>query len=102
MTRRRVAVTTGPFYTTTAEIQLAATKRLTDVDWCGLLPGVRWVEIVIVPLVMDELDVKKNDSKDRVRDRARAALPQVDAALRGSFPRGRTLTTSGEPSHSWG
>ena len=56
---------------------------------------------MIVPSVMEELEVKKNDGKDRGRDRARAALPQVDAALRGSIPRGRALTASGEPSHSW-
>lgn len=55
-------------------------RDLKDVDWCGLFPGVRKVEIMVTPSVIGELDAKKNDSKDRVRNRARAALRQIDAA----------------------
>ena len=43
-------------------------------------PGVKRVEIMVTPAVVSELDKKKVDTKDRIRNRARAAIKLLDAA----------------------
>lgn len=55
-------------------------RDLKDVAWRDLFPGVRRVEIMVTPSVITELDKKKVDGKDRIRNRARAANRLIDAA----------------------
>lgn len=55
-------------------------RDLQDLPWRELLPGVKRVDVMVMPSVVAELDQKKVDSKDRVRNRARAALQKIDAA----------------------
>lgn len=55
-------------------------RDLKDLDWPGLFPGVTCVEIMVTPSVLNELDRKKVDTKDRIRNRARAAIRLIDAA----------------------
>ena len=55
-------------------------RDLKDLPWGDLFPGIKRIEIMVTPSVITELDVKKNDGKDRIRNRARAALKLLDAA----------------------
>jgi hypothetical protein len=55
-------------------------KDLKDAKWRDLVPGVTRVEIMVLPAIISELDTKKNDSKERIRNRARAAFRTIDAA----------------------
>lgn len=55
-------------------------RDLKDLPWHELFPDVRRVEIMVTPLVVAELDKKKVDSKDRVRNRARTAFKLLDKA----------------------
>lgn len=55
-------------------------RDLKDVPWRELFPGVKRIEIFVTPSVVAELDKKKVDSKDRIRNRARAAFKLLDAA----------------------
>lgn len=55
-------------------------RDLQDLPWSELLPGVRRVDVMVMPSVLTELDQKKVEPKDRVRNRARAAIRQIDAA----------------------
>lgn len=55
-------------------------RDLKDLRWGELFPGVRRVEIMVMPSVVTELDAKKVDNKDRIRNRARAALKLLDEA----------------------
>lgn len=55
-------------------------RDLKDLPWGELFPGVKRVEIMVTPSVVAELDNKKVDSKDRIRNRARAAFKLLDVA----------------------
>lgn len=53
---------------------------LKDLAWRELFPSVKRVEIMVTPSVVAELDKKKVDPKDRIRNRARAAIKLLDEA----------------------
>lgn len=55
-------------------------RDLKDLPWRELLPGVRQIDLMVMPTVLTELDQKKVEPKDRIRNRARAAIKQIDAA----------------------
>lgn len=55
-------------------------RDLKDQPWNSLFPEVTRVEIMVMPSVLSELDKKKVDPKDRIRNRARAAIKLIDAA----------------------
>jgi hypothetical protein len=68
---------------TNAFLQL---RDLKDLPWHELIPGVAGVDLIVTNGVIKELDAQKTGSSRRRRDRARAALALVDAALNtGSF-----------------
>lgn len=71
-------------------------RDLKDLPWRDLFPGVKRIEILVTPSVISELDKKKVDTKDRVRNRARAALKLIDAASEADPMR---LELRGEPMH---
>jgi hypothetical protein len=76
---------------------------LANLDWCDLL-GAETVEIVLAPVVIAELDKKKNDGSQKVRQRARDALQRIKetldrTTLRGDLRLGVTLRSiAQEPS----
>ena len=55
-------------------------RDLRDLPWSELFPGVKRIEIMVMPSVVAELDKKKVDTKDRIRNRARASFKLLDAA----------------------
>jgi len=55
-------------------------RDLKDLPWNELFPSVKRVEIMVTPSVVAELDKKKVDHKERIRNRARAAFKLLDAA----------------------
>lgn len=55
-------------------------RDLKDLPWRDLFPGVKRVEVMVTPSVVSELDKKKVETKDRIRNRARAAIKLLDAA----------------------
>lgn len=71
------ATTMAVFVDTNCFLQL---RDLKDLPWADLLPGVSHIEIMVVPAVIDELDAKKIDGKERIRNRARAANKLILAA----------------------
>lgn len=58
-------------------------RDLKDLPWTALLPEADAVEIVVAPVVIDELDrLKTSRDGRRRRDRARAALELIETASR--------------------
>lgn len=55
-------------------------RDLKDMPWCELIPGVRRVEVAVLPTVVDELDELKAARSKRVRDRSRLALQLIRQA----------------------
>ncbi len=55
-------------------------RDLSDLPWREMFPGVKRIEIMVTPSVVSELDRKKVDPKDRIRNRARAAFRMLDEA----------------------
>jgi hypothetical protein len=55
---------------------------LKDVPWKDLFPGVKAVDVMVAPSVIDELDKHKNGTNQRRRDRARFALQVIERASR--------------------
>lgn len=52
-----------------------------DLPLFDLLPGHDWIEIVVIPAVISELDRKKDErSNQRVRNRSRSALDLIEQA----------------------
>ena len=67
------------FVDTNCFIQL---RDLKDLPWKELFPGGGTIVIVVASVVMDELDTKKHDRNQRVRNRARLALNLINEASR--------------------
>lgn len=67
------------FVDTNCFIQL---RDLKDLPWKELLPAATTIVIVVASVVMDELDAKKHDRNQRVRNRARLALNLINEASR--------------------
>jgi hypothetical protein len=55
-------------------------RDLKDLPWRSLFADARWVEIVVAPIVIEELDRFKVDRDGRRRDRSRKALNLIEAA----------------------
>lgn len=55
-------------------------RDLKDLPWNEVFQGVKRIEIMVMPSVIAELDKKKVDNKDRIRNRARATFKLLDAA----------------------
>lgn len=54
-------------------------RDLKDLPWDDVFP-VGWIEIVVAPVVIEELDKIKNERDGRKRDRSRAALKLIKQA----------------------
>lgn len=67
------------FVDTNCFIQL---RDLKDLPWNELFPAAMTVVIVVATVVMDELDAKKHDRNQRVRNRARLALNLINDVSR--------------------
>jgi len=65
------------FVDTNAFLQL---RDLKDLPWREILPGVKTVDLMIAPQVINELDKFKNGTSDRKRNRAIAGLALIDLA----------------------
>ncbi len=65
------------FIDTNCFIQL---RDLKDLPWQDMFPGSPSIEIVITPIIVDELDRMKNDGRERLRTRSRAALKLIELA----------------------
>jgi hypothetical protein len=59
-------------------------RDLKDIPWDEMFVGVRAVDVMVAPRVIEELDKHKSSTNQRRRDRARAALQLVDKASRGT------------------
>ncbi len=57
-------------------------RDLKDVPWKELFPGVKAVDVMVAPSVIDELDKHKTSNNQRRRDRARLALKLIEQASR--------------------
>jgi hypothetical protein len=57
-------------------------RDLKDIPWGGLFAGVRAVDVMVAPRIIEELDKHKSGTNQRRRDRARAALQLIDMASR--------------------
>src|SRR6185295_7694220 len=79
------------FTDTNGFIQL---RDLKDLAWRKLFPGVKHVRIIVARIVIEELDKHKTSTKDRQRNRARAALRLISPA---SKTHGRVLTLKEKP-----
>ena len=55
---------------------------LKDVPWRDMFAGIRGIDLMIAPRVIEELDKHKSSTNQRRRDRARAALQLIDSASR--------------------
>ena len=55
-------------------------RDLKDLPWREVFPGVSEIEIVVAPVVIDELDRLKVEKGSRTRDRCRAALALIESA----------------------
>lgn len=55
-------------------------RDLKDIPWRNLFPGVKAVDVMVAPSVIDELDQHKNGTNQRRRDRARLALQVIERA----------------------
>ena len=55
-------------------------RDIKDLAWHSVLGVTGWVEIVISPAIIGELDKKKIDRNPRLRTRSRAALAQIEQA----------------------
>lgn len=55
-------------------------RDLKDLPWGDVLQGVTELEILIAPIVIDELDRLKVEKGGRIRDRSRAALDLIASA----------------------
>jgi hypothetical protein len=55
-------------------------RDLKDISWRELFPGVRTVDVMVAPRVIEELDKHKTSTNQRRRDRARAALQLIEKA----------------------
>jgi hypothetical protein len=55
-------------------------KDLKDLPWADLFPGVRAVDVMVAPRVIEELDKHKTSTNQRRRDRARIALRLIEMA----------------------
>jgi hypothetical protein len=49
-------------------------RDLKDVPWRDLFPGVRAIDVMVAPRVIEELDKHKISTNQRLRDRSRLAL----------------------------
>jgi hypothetical protein len=79
------------FIDTNGFIQL---RDLKDIPWRQLFPGVKIVRIVVARVVIEELDRHKTSTKDRARNRARAALKLISEASKAP---GRVLVLKEKP-----
>src|ERR1700738_2334826 len=57
-------------------------RDLKDIPWKDLFPGVKAVDVMVAPSVIDELDKHKTGTNQRRRDRARLALQVIEKASR--------------------
>src|SRR5216683_1140686 len=57
-------------------------RDLKDIPWRDMFQGVRAVDVMVAPRVIEELDKHKSSTNQRRRDRARAALQLIDKASR--------------------
>ena len=57
-------------------------RDLKDIPWRDMFDGVRAVDVMVAPRVIEELDKHKSSTNQRRRDRARAALQLIDKASR--------------------
>ncbi|MEH2563335.1 PIN domain-containing protein [Bradyrhizobium sp. AZCC 2289] len=55
-------------------------KDLKDIPWKDLFPGVKAVDVMVAPSVINELDKHKTGTNQRRRDRARLALQLIKKA----------------------
>jgi hypothetical protein len=55
-------------------------RDIKDLDWHDKLDVQGWIEIVVAPVIIGELDKKKVDRNSRLRDRSRAALALIEGA----------------------
>jgi hypothetical protein len=55
-------------------------RDLKDLPWRDLFPGVRVVDLMAAPIVIEELDKHKTGTNKRRRNRARAALNLIEEA----------------------
>src|ERR1700694_2150152 len=55
-------------------------RDLKDIPWADLFPGVRSIDVMVAPRVIEELDKHKTSTNQRRRDRARHALRLIEKA----------------------
>jgi hypothetical protein len=65
---------------------------LATLDWCGMLDADA-VEIILAPVVVAELDKKKNEGSPKIRQRARNALQKIKDTLDRTTLRGQLTPT---------
>lgn len=59
-------------------------RDLKDIPWRDMFEGVKAVDVMVAPRVIEELDKHKASTNQRRRDRARAALLLIDEASRNT------------------
>ena len=67
---------------------------LKDIPWKNLFPGVKAVDVMVAPRVIEELDKHKTSTNQRRRNRARLALQLIEKA---SLEPGFALVLKEEP-----
>lgn len=85
-------------------------RDLKDLPWGALFSDARWIDIVVAPIVIEELDRFKDDRNGRRRDRARSALNLIEAAstqsgfrlLLKETPIKISLRIANQPRVDWG
>jgi hypothetical protein len=70
-------------------------RDLKDLPWRKILKGIKWVEICVPMVVVEELDKHKTDRDDRLRKRSILALDLIDNATEAE--EGYLLLRSAEP-----
>lgn len=55
-------------------------RDLKDIPWSELFAGVKGIDVMVAPRVIEELDKHKNSANQRRRDRARLALQLIEKA----------------------